>query len=203
MRRPKARRTDPATSHTAAAANRASRQTHTRMMLEAFAYAGDSGFTDYEAAQYADLDVAGICWWHRASDLRAQGLIAWLTHPDGTRHVVRGVNGVSVGVSVITKAACATRSSGHTRWNVNGPRLPPVLGVWIVGTGNPMPEEMIAADALFHGTCVMENNLVWHVFSAVVGEAANPTAEPPQAYSTVDDMVEQLKARHAERRGGE
>jgi hypothetical protein len=83
--------------------------------------------------------------------------------------------------------------------NVNGPRLPPVLGVWIVGTGNPIDPAMIEADALFHGTCVMENNLVWHVFSAVVGQAEDPKREPAPTYSSVDDMVERIKERRRAR----
>jgi hypothetical protein len=82
-----------------------------------------------------------------------------------------------------------------------GDRPPPLLGVWIVGTGHPMPPELFAADALFHGTCVMGNGLVWHVWTAVVGEAE--TVEPPTRkpeYGSVDDLLESLKARHAGRR---
>lgn len=103
-RRHNARRTDPGTSHNAGRINRGSRQSHQRMMLEAFAGAGTSGFTDHEAAVRAGIAVPGVCWWHRASDLRALGLIAWRTNADGSRLAVRGINGVSVGTSVITEA---------------------------------------------------------------------------------------------------
>ncbi|WAB10180.1 hypothetical protein SEA_GRAVAILLIA_71 [Mycobacterium phage Gravaillia] len=76
-----------------------------------------------------------------------------------------------------------------------GDRLPPILGVWIVGTGNPIPAALIENDAMFHGTCVMKSGLVWHVFTAVIGHAENPKAEPAPAYSSVDDMVERIRAR--------
>lgn len=76
-----------------------------------------------------------------------------------------------------------------------GDRPLPVLGVWIVGTGNPIDPAMFEADAMFHGTCVMENNLVWHVFSAVIKVVDDPKPEPPPSYSSVDDMVERIKAR--------
>lgn len=104
-RRHNARHTDPGTSHAAAHANRAARGTHQRMMLDAFMGARlTAGLTDHEAATAAGLNQPGICWWHRASDLRALGFIEWVTHPDGTRWTRRGVNGVSVGVSRITEA---------------------------------------------------------------------------------------------------
>lgn len=80
-----------------------------------------------------------------------------------------------------------------------GDRLPPVLGVWIVGTGNPIDPAMFEADAMFHGTCVMANGLVWHVFSAVIGQAEERKIEPPPAYSSVDDMVERIKERRRAR----
>lgn len=78
-----------------------------------------------------------------------------------------------------------------------GTRLPPVLGVWIVGTGNPIDPAMFEADALFHGTVDMRASGAgaWHVFSAVVGRAEEPKLEPPPSYSSVDDMVEKIKAR--------
>lgn len=37
-------------------------------------------------------------------------------------------------------------------------------GIYIVGTGNPMPDGLSA----FIGTCVMPNGLVWHVFEGEV-----------------------------------
>lgn len=76
----------------------------------------------------------------------------------------------------------------------------PVLGVWIIGTGNPMPDgtwpgiPALDPDALFHGTAVMLNGLVWHVFSAIVGEA--PTSPQAITARSVDDMAEQIAARH-------
>lgn len=51
------------------------------------------------------------------------------------------------------------------------------VGVWLVGTGNPMPtREGVRAterfefldDDDFIGTCVMNNGLVWHVYTQVV-----------------------------------
>jgi hypothetical protein len=68
----------------------------------------------------------------------------------------------------------------------NGPRRPPILGVWIVGTGHPMPEAIVnpafgkappyaydggprRAGVEFEDTCVMANGLEWHVFTSVVG----------------------------------
>lgn len=77
----------------------------------------------------------------------------------------------------------------------------PVLGVWIVGTGNPIDPDMFNADALFHGTCVMGDGLVWHVWTAVVGEAEQveqPAARPE--YGSVDDLLESIKVRHAGRK---
>ncbi|MCP3810794.1 hypothetical protein NLX62_00305 [Mycobacteriaceae bacterium Msp059] len=103
-RRHNARRTDPGTSHNAGRANRGSRQSHQRKMLEAYMSARlRGGLTDHEAAVRAGLNQPGICWWHRASDLRAAGLIEWVTRPDGSRVTVRGDNGVSVGMSQITE----------------------------------------------------------------------------------------------------
>lgn len=77
-----------------------------------------------------------------------------------------------------------------------GDRLPPILGVWIIGTGNPIPPALIEADALFHGTVDMRPYRgAWHVFSAVVGLATG--TEPPERpeYGSVDAMVERIKAR--------
>lgn len=83
-----------------------------------------------------------------------------------------------------------------------GDRLAPVLGVWIVGTGNPLPTaDKHFDEALFHGTVDHRpHGGAWHVFTAVVGTAAAPDTETP-AYSSVDDMAAQIRARHAERRG--
>lgn len=81
-----------------------------------------------------------------------------------------------------------------------GDRLAPILGVWIIGTGKPIPQPMFDADALFHGTVNFNDGAnygVWHVFSAVVGEAERPDITPPPAYGSVDDMVERIKSKHA------
>ncbi|AKQ07850.1 HTH DNA-binding protein [Mycobacterium phage Kinbote] len=104
MSRHNARTADPATSHRAARANRGSRQSHKRLILEAFAAYGDRGATDFEAATRADLARPGVCWWHRASDLRDAGFIAWKTNPDGSRVTEPGPNGQPCGVSAITAA---------------------------------------------------------------------------------------------------
>lgn len=79
-----------------------------------------------------------------------------------------------------------------------GDRLPPILGVWIIGTGNPIPQPMFDADALFHGTVNLNdaNMGVWHVFSAVVGEAERVDPAAP-SYGSVDDMVARIKEKHA------
>lgn len=79
-----------------------------------------------------------------------------------------------------------------------GDRLPPVLGVWIVGTGNPIDENMfLEHDALFHGTVDMRDAGAgaWHVFSAVIGEAERPQPVERPRFGSVDDMVERIKAR--------
>jgi hypothetical protein len=77
-------------------------------MLEAF-HVGTrrrpaDGYTDHEAAQFAALERPGVCWWHRASDLRAAGFIVWRTNADGSRMTKPGEHGTRVGVSVITDA---------------------------------------------------------------------------------------------------
>lgn len=79
-----------------------------------------------------------------------------------------------------------------------GERLPPVLGVWVVGTGNDIDERMfVEHDALFHGTVDMRyvGHGAWHVFSAVVGTAAAPEPVERPQYGSVDAMVERIKAR--------
>lgn len=79
-------------------------------------------------------------------------------------------------------------------------RPPPLLGVWIVGTGYPMPDGLLDNDTgIFHGTCVMANCLVWHVFSTAEGTA--PEADAPLGeVSSVDELVDKIKAKHAHRR---
>lgn len=81
-----------------------------------------------------------------------------------------------------------------------GDELPPVLGVWVIGTGNPMPAGLVDDDShAFHGTCVMDNGLVWHVFTTLEGPAFAP-APPEPAAGSVDEMIERIKERHAGRR---
>lgn len=74
---------------------------------------------------------------------------------------------------------------------------PPILGVWIVGTGNPIDPDMLDADALFHGTVDhrRDGGGAWHVFTAVVGVAESPEPVERPAYTSVDDMLERIKAR--------
>jgi hypothetical protein len=82
-------------------------------------------------------------------------------------------------------------------------RPAPVLGVWIIGTGHPFPDDMMAANAMFHGSVDMRADMfgMWHVYTALIGEEAQP--ESPLAADTVDAMAEQIKARHAARRRGQ
>jgi hypothetical protein len=76
----------------------------------------------------------------------------------------------------------------------------PILGVWIVGTGHPMPPGLLDNDTnCFHGTCVMANGLVWHVFTTIDG-VAEQTPQPLGEVSSIDDMIDHIKARHAHRR---
>jgi hypothetical protein len=48
------------------------------------------------------------------------------------------------------------------------------VGIWILGTGNPWPTfetnggTTFTYDLDFIGTCVMENQLVWHVFEGPI-----------------------------------
>lgn len=89
----------------------------------------------------------------------------------------------------------------NPEWEHAGP--PPVLGVWILGTGNPWPmtgPNAITPNAMFHDTAVMANNLVWHVFSDLVGYA--PESENAITATSVDDMAAQIRERHAKRRLG-
>lgn len=102
-----ARNTDPNTSHVAARLNSKGRASHCQRLLRAFDAIGPDGYSDHEAAQAADLDRVGVCWWHRASDLRKRGWIEWRTTPEGNRIVRRGDHGTDVGVSVITDAGRA------------------------------------------------------------------------------------------------
>lgn len=93
----------------------------------------------------------------------------------------------------------------------NAPSWPPILGVWIVGTGNPMPEDVVnrhhgrtgpyvydggplAADVEFKDTCVMANGLVWHVFTSIVGYV-QPVETGYGEVSSVDDIANKVADR--------
>lgn len=81
-----------------------------------------------------------------------------------------------------------------------GANPPPLLGVWIVGTGNPMPGGLLDNDTgVFHGTCVMVNGLVWHVFTTAEGTAAEAD-EPLGEVSSVDELIDKIRAKHAGRK---
>lgn len=94
----------------------------------------------------------------------------------------------------------------------NAPQRPPILGVWIVGTGNPMPAELLARppayDVMATGpidpmlwlqheyqdTCVMANGLVWHVFTRHVGYV-QPVETGYGEVSSVDDIADKVADR--------
>ncbi len=67
------RHDDPSTSHRAAKSLRPG--SHKALLLAEYMSAPE-GLTDEEAASRAGLVRPGVCWWHRASDLRRDGLIA-------------------------------------------------------------------------------------------------------------------------------
>lgn len=108
-----ARHTDPDTSHDAARKLITGRS-HCAKLLRAHyradmphireRYPDTIGLTDAEAAAIAGLDVPGICWWHRCSDLRKLGLIAWALDAAGNPIKRPGANGRDVRASVITNA---------------------------------------------------------------------------------------------------
>lgn len=92
------------------------------------------------------------------------------------------------------------------------PYRPPILGVWIVGTGHPLPEAVVnpaygklqsqhiydggplAAGVEFEDTCVMANGLVWHVFTSVVGYM-QPVEAGYGEVSSVDDIADKVAER--------
>lgn len=65
-------------------------------LLRAYAYAGDRGFTDEQAAHYAGL--LGSVFWKRAGELRALG---YIEQPEGCP-VRKGTSGVSRIICCIT-----------------------------------------------------------------------------------------------------
>lgn len=61
---------------------------------------------------------------------------------------------------------------GIDLWYINRPEIDPNfkqqtedVGIYLVGTGNLMPNVIGSIHTSFLGTCVMANDLVWHVFS--------------------------------------
>lgn len=82
-----------------------------------------------------------------------------------------------------------------------GDRQPPILGVWIVGTGNPIDPAMLEQDAIFHGTVDHRpHGGAWHVFTAVIGTAESVPPPDRVRYSSVDEMADRIKERHRDRR---
>lgn len=102
---PRARRDDPETSRLAAEGLSTAESHCLAILFQAYRIAQDGNvFTDEAVAERAGLRVQGICWWHRCSDLRSLGLIAWVHNRDGSQRKVLGSNGRLVGVSRITEA---------------------------------------------------------------------------------------------------
>ena len=95
--RPNVRTPDYATSIEGSVAVAKRAPTQKMKLLRAYAYAGERGFTDEQAAHYAGL--LGSCFWKRAGELRADGYIA---QPEGDP-VRRGTAGVSRIICVITQ----------------------------------------------------------------------------------------------------
>lgn len=98
------RSADPATSR-AAGADAEGREgavfgvrpgSHRARMLVAY-WNAPAGLSDVEAAEAAGLDLPGVCWWKRASELRQGGFV----EPFGT---ITGPNGADVMVCRITEA---------------------------------------------------------------------------------------------------
>lgn len=75
----------------------------------------------------------------------------------------------------------------------------PVLGVWIIGTGNPIPDDLrlriITGDHGYRDTCVMANGLVWHVFASSM-EHVYPTIDTGFGeVSSVEDIANKVADR--------
>jgi hypothetical protein len=106
---PRARNSDPETSHEAAE-QLTTAESHCRAMLrEAWliSLTDTPLFTDEILAEYAGLREQGICWWHRCSDLRELGMIKWAYDKSGRQRKMIGSNGRRVGISRITVAGKA------------------------------------------------------------------------------------------------
>jgi len=113
---PRARNRDPGTSHISASRLTTARSHCLAMLQQAYLISKDgSVFTDEALAERAGLREQGICWWHRASDLREKGYIAWVYTTTGQQYKVLGSNGRAVGVSRITNAGITAASAvlGH------------------------------------------------------------------------------------------
>lgn len=115
---------------------------------------------------------------------------------------------------ILSLGVCRTDSRGNElpieQWGIDmwcidnsdqrGDKSIPLLGVWVVGTGNPIPAALTEADAMFHGTVDMraEHMGAWHVFSAIVGHAPE-TPAPMGEVESYSDIVDKIKQRHAGR----
>ena len=72
---PRARASDPSTSHRAAASVKYRAGSQKALLVQAYRRA-EGPLTDDEAAHHAGLLAKpGCCWWHRCSDLREDGVI--------------------------------------------------------------------------------------------------------------------------------
>jgi hypothetical protein len=105
--RERARVTDPATSHAAAASVQVSGKAQAFRLLAAWCAAGPAGLTDEQAATRSGIGTDGGHYTKRCSDLRRMGLIA------GTDDVRAGRSGRAARVSVSTAAGRAAVFAGR------------------------------------------------------------------------------------------
>lgn len=100
----------------------------------------------------------------------------------------------------------------------NTPNRAPILGIYVIGTGNPMPPDMVnpmhgnveghqfdggplAPGVRYVDTAVMADGLVWHVFTRTLGLAAAADTGFGEV-SSVDDIAEQVAERQRQRAAG-
>lgn len=74
-----------------------------RLLVE-YRAAGAKGLTDEEAADAAGLNNGVTCWWHRATDLRQDGLI-WPHEPAEYRKGKAGVDRIVCAITDEGRAA--------------------------------------------------------------------------------------------------
>lgn len=80
------------------------------------------------------------------------------------------------GAKILHVAPCRTGAERIDLWFLDPEDWPGVefsTGIYIVGTGNPMPDRLRpiglpVPQPRYIGTCVMPSRLVWHVFSGPV-----------------------------------